>query len=75
MVAVGDSENDVEMIRLAALGIAMGNATDGAKAAADAVTDTLENDGLYKAFEMAGMLWLSNSSTIRDGRDELLCDL
>ncbi len=56
VVAVGDSENDVEMIRLAALGIAMGNATDGAKAAADAVTDTLENDGLYKAFEMAGML-------------------
>lgn len=56
VVAVGDSNNDIEMIAMAGLGIAMGNGTEGVKAAADAVTDTLENDGLYKAFKMAGMI-------------------
>lgn len=55
-IAVGDSENDIEMLKLAALGIAMGNGTPAAKAAADAVTDEVENDGLYKAFLMAGLI-------------------
>ena len=56
VVAVGDSDNDIEMIAMAGLGIAMGNGTSGVKAVADAVTDTVENDGLYKAFQMAGMI-------------------
>ena len=55
-IAVGDSENDIEMLKLAALGIAMGNGTPAAKSAADAVTDEVENDGLYKAFLMAGLI-------------------
>lgn len=55
-VAVGDSENDIEMLEMVRLGIAMGNATKAAKACADAVTDTLEHDGLYKAFKMAGLI-------------------
>lgn len=55
-VAVGDSENDIEMLKLAALGIAMGNGTPAAKEAADAVTERVENDGLYKAFLMAGLI-------------------
>ena len=54
-VAVGDSDNDLEMLRFCGLGIAMGNATPAARAAADRVTDDLKNDGLYKAFEMAGL--------------------
>lgn len=55
-VAVGDSENDIEMLELAGLGIAMGNGTPAVKAAADALTDSVENDGLYKAFVMAGLI-------------------
>ncbi len=55
-IAIGDSENDLEMIRFAGLGIAMGNGTQAVKAAADMITDDLEADGLYKAFEKAGLL-------------------
>ena len=37
-IAVGDYDNDVEMLREAALGIAVANASPAAKAAADTVT-------------------------------------
>ena len=47
--AFGDGNNDVEMLKTAKIGVAMGNASDSCKAAADYVTDDIENDGLYKA--------------------------
>lgn len=47
-VAIGDELNDVEMIKAAGLGVAMANAVDEAKKAADYVTDTNENDGVAK---------------------------
>ncbi|MCC4909228.1 HAD family hydrolase [Microbacterium sp. cx-59] len=49
-VAVGDSGNDIEMLRACGVGVAMGNGTDAAKAAADFVTDAVEDDGLRNAF-------------------------
>lgn len=45
-VAVGDQRNDLEMLRWAARGVAMGDAPDEVKAAADEVTGTVEDDGL-----------------------------
>lgn len=48
-VAIGDGGNDIEMIRRAAVGIAMGNAVEPLKEAADFVTDDLKNDGFAKA--------------------------
>ena len=45
-VAVGDQRNDVEMLRWAARGVAMGQAPDEVKAAADEVTGTVDEDGL-----------------------------
>jgi Cof subfamily protein (haloacid dehalogenase superfamily) len=50
VIAVGDGINDIGMIEYAGIGIAMGNAYEETKAAADMVTDTVQNDGLYKAF-------------------------
>ncbi len=50
-MALGDSGNDESMLRTAGLGIAMGNAPDTIKAAADAVTETNENDGAALAIE------------------------
>lgn len=50
-MALGDSGNDESMLRRAGLGIAMGNAPDFIKAAADAVTETNENDGAAIAIE------------------------
>lgn len=49
IMALGDSENDVEMLKYADIGIAMGNASKICKDAADEVTDNVDNDGLYKA--------------------------
>lgn len=47
-VAVGDYENDVEMINAAGLGIAVANATQNAKAAADLITVSNEEDAIAK---------------------------
>ncbi len=46
VVAVGDSLNDLAMIEQAGLGIAMGNAQEAVKDAADAITLTNEEDGV-----------------------------
>lgn len=51
VIAIGDNYNDIEMLKAAGLGVAMGNAPDEVKAAADAVTDTNNADGLAKAIE------------------------
>ncbi|KAG2497861.1 hypothetical protein HYH03_004127 [Edaphochlamys debaryana] len=50
VMALGDGENDVEMLQLAGLGVAMGNAGPKAKAAADVVLDeTNDQDGVAAA--------------------------
>lgn len=46
VIAVGDSLNDLAMIEQAGVGVAMGNAQDVVKAAADAVTLSNEEDGV-----------------------------
>lgn len=51
IIAIGDNFNDLEMIIYAGTGVAMGNAPDAIKAAADFVTDTNVNDGVRKAIE------------------------
>jgi Cof subfamily protein (haloacid dehalogenase superfamily) len=50
-VAVGDNLNDLEMLRAAGLGVAMGNAPDALKTAADAVTRTNDEEGLRDVIE------------------------
>ena len=49
MVAIGDAENDMTMLRLVGLGIAMGNASPEVQAVADWVTDTNNQDGVATA--------------------------
>jgi Cof subfamily protein (haloacid dehalogenase superfamily) len=51
MVAIGDAENDIEMLRHAGLGVAMGHAPDTVKAAADWITLTNGEDGVAFALE------------------------
>jgi len=48
-MAVGDSLNDIAMIEGAGLGVAMGNAQETVKKAADWVTSTNNEDGVAKA--------------------------
>ena len=45
-VAVGDGRNDIEMLRWAGRGVAMGQAVDEVKDAADEVTGTVDEHGL-----------------------------
>jgi len=51
IMAIGDANNDLEMIAFAGLGIAMGNANEQVKAIAQDITDTNENNGVAKAIE------------------------
>jgi Cof subfamily protein (haloacid dehalogenase superfamily) len=51
VLAVGDGENDIEMIQLAGIGVAMGNAMPKLKAAAKYVTATNDEDGVAAAIE------------------------
>lgn len=51
LLAAGDSPNDLEMIKLAGIGVVMDNASDHMKAYADYVTDTNGQDGVAKAIE------------------------
>lgn len=46
IIAFGDQNNDVTMLQYAGIGVAMGNATDAAKAAADFITLTNDEDGV-----------------------------
>jgi hydroxymethylpyrimidine pyrophosphatase-like HAD family hydrolase len=46
LVAIGDGRNDIEMLKFAGLGIAMGSAPDEVKAAADEVTKSVTDDGV-----------------------------
>lgn len=55
-VAVGDSNNDIEMIRYAGTGVAMGNGTEWVKEIADYVTAPIMEDGLWKAFVHLGLV-------------------
>ena len=48
-MAIGDGDNDVEILEWAALGVAMGNGSAAAKAAADWIAPSVEEDGLAAA--------------------------
>lgn len=51
VAAIGDGPNDIEMLRHVGTGVAMGNASEEVKAAADFVTGHHENDGLADFIE------------------------
>jgi len=51
VICIGDEVNDVEMIRHAGLGVAMGNAIPAVKAVAKYITHTNEEDGVAHVVE------------------------
>ncbi|MCL2842020.1 MAG: Cof-type HAD-IIB family hydrolase [Oscillospiraceae bacterium] len=55
-MAFGDARNDIGMLSHVGLGVAMGDATEEVKAAADYVTDRLEEDGIATALQHFGVI-------------------
>ena len=55
-IAFGDAKVDIPMFEACAYSVCMGSGGEEAKAAADYVTDAVEDDGLYKAFEKLGLI-------------------
>lgn len=51
VIAIGDSENDMEMLKMASIGIAMGNGAEKVKHVADLITSSVREDGILKAFQ------------------------
>ena len=55
-IAFGDGGNDITMLRYAGIGVAMGNAADTVKQAADYVTADVTDDGIAKALRHFGLI-------------------
>ena len=51
VMAFGDGENDIQMLKTAGIGVAMGNGKDIVKEAANYVTDACDQDGIYNALK------------------------
>lgn len=51
VMAIGDAENDIEMLKMVGLGVAVGNALDEVKAAANEVVSSNDNNGVAEAIE------------------------
>ncbi|NRW84336.1 Cof subfamily protein (haloacid dehalogenase superfamily) [Clostridium beijerinckii] len=49
IAAIGDNNNDIEMLQMAGIGIAMGNASEDIKAKADFITLDNDKDGAAEA--------------------------
>lgn len=50
-MGIGDSENDVDMLKFCNISVAVGNAIDEIKEIADYVTDHIESNGIYNALK------------------------
>ena len=50
-MSFGDGKNDIDMFEYTKISVAMGNAEDDVKKAADYVTDDIDEDGLYNALK------------------------
>lgn len=55
-VAFGDSMNDAEILHVAGVGVAMGNAEERVRCLADMVCDSCENDGVAKTLLAMNLL-------------------
>lgn len=51
VIAVGDADNDLDVLKRAGLAVAMGNANDNVKKIADVIVDDCDHDGCVQAIE------------------------
>ena len=55
IMAFGDGDNDVKMLEIACVAVAMGNGNENVKAVADYVTDDIDEDGIVNALYHYGI--------------------
>ena len=55
-MAFGDGGNDIGMLRHAGIGVAMGNANDDVKNAADYITTSVDENGIAHALKHFGII-------------------
>lgn len=56
VMAFGDGENDITMLKAVGIGVAMGNANQSVKDIADYTTECVDNDGVLKALKHFNVL-------------------
>lgn len=56
IIAFGDSVNDIDMLKSAGIGVAMGNALEEVKQVADYITKSNDEDGIYYALKEFGII-------------------
>lgn len=56
VLVFGDELNDLEVFDYAGISVAMGVSHEKVKEKADIITDTVENDGIFKALEALGLV-------------------
>jgi len=71
VMALGDNNNDIEMLRAVGLGVAMGQASATVKEAAQAVTASNAEDGAAQAIENYALRW--EASSVSNSRNRLTC--
>ena len=71
-MAFGDGGNDISMLRHAAIGIAMGQAKEDVKAAADYVTASIDEDGISKAMKQLSEVGLIEKKKRGQGKPDII---
>lgn len=56
VISIGDSPNDVDMLKMSSVSIALGSGTQDAKENATFVTKNIDEDGFYYAFKELGLI-------------------
>lgn len=62
-IAFGDATIDIPMLQQCHIGVAMGNASEEVKRIADYVTSSVDEDGLWNAFQQLHLLDTPNENT------------
>ncbi len=73
VVAFGDDYNDIEMLRQCGIGVAVANAIDEAKAAADYICNTNENDGVGNWLKEQSNNLTSIEESLEHNKQEIVC--
>lgn len=74
VIFFGDGMNDIELIEMADIGVAMGNGADEVRKRADFVTLSIDDDGIHYACEHLGLFESNVEQTIKKLEEDIRDD-